>query len=97
MRMCDRDDVVAVANEHVLFTHELAFADKEAVRQHFTKVTGLFKNLHYAQPGSGEAEDLQAQIAAADEAAPVASGDAEKPDEAVASAKSASKATAASG
>lgn len=55
-------------------TRPYAFEEKEAVRQHFTKVTSLFKNLHYAAPGSGEATDLMAQISAADEAAPVASG-----------------------
>ncbi len=53
---------------------DYAFADKEAVRHYFTKMTSLFKNLNYAAPGSGEAADLVAQIAAADDAAPVASG-----------------------
>jgi V/A-type H+-transporting ATPase subunit A len=53
---------------------DYAFEDKAAVRQHFTRMTSLFKNLNYAAPGSGEAADLVEQIAAADEAAPVASG-----------------------
>ncbi|MGE5154641.1 MAG: V-type ATP synthase subunit A [Bdellovibrio bacteriovorus] len=53
---------------------DYAFEDKAAVRQHFTRMTSLFKNLNYAAPGSQEAADLEAQILAADEAAPVASG-----------------------
>ena len=53
---------------------DYAFDDKDAVRHHFTKLTSLFKNLNYAAPGSTEVADLLAQIAAADDAAPVASG-----------------------
>jgi V/A-type H+-transporting ATPase subunit A len=53
---------------------DYAFDDKEAVRHHFTKMTSLFKNLNYAAPGSGEASDLVKEIAAADDAAPVATG-----------------------
>jgi V/A-type H+-transporting ATPase subunit A len=53
---------------------DYAFEVKESVRHHFTRMTSLFKNLNYAAPGSGEAADLVEQIAAADEAAPVASG-----------------------
>lgn len=53
---------------------DYAFDDKESVRHHFTRMTSLFKNLNYAAPGSGEAADLVEQIAAADEAAPVATG-----------------------
>ncbi len=53
---------------------DYAFEDKAAVRQHFTRMTSLFKNLNYAAPGSGEAADLVEQIAEADDAAPVATG-----------------------
>lgn len=53
---------------------DYAFEGKESVRQHFTRMTSLLKNLNYAVPGSQEAADLEAQIQAADEAAPVASG-----------------------
>jgi V/A-type H+-transporting ATPase subunit A len=59
---------------YAMATRPYAFADKEEARRHFTKVTGLFKNLHYAAPGSGEAARLIAEIDAADAAAPVASG-----------------------
>jgi V/A-type H+-transporting ATPase subunit A len=62
-------------------TRPYAFDEKEAVRKHFTKVSSLFKNLHYAAPGSNEATDLMAQIKAADEAAPVATGHAEETKE----------------
>jgi len=62
--------------EHVyhIATRPYAFDGKEAVRQHFTKITSLFKNLHYAAPDSPEAVDLLKQIKAADESVPVASG-----------------------
>lgn len=53
---------------------EYAFSDKGLVRQHFTRMTSLFKNLNYAVPGSQEAADLEAQILAADDAAPIAMG-----------------------
>ena len=57
-----------------LATRPYGFADKDAVRQYFTRITGLFKNLHYAAPGSGEARRLEGEIDAADAAAPVARG-----------------------
>lgn len=53
---------------------DYAFADKASVRQHFTRMTSLFKNLNYAVPDTPEAADLLAQIAAADDAAPIATG-----------------------
>lgn len=53
---------------------DYAFEDKESVRQHFTRMINLFKNLNYAAPGSQEAADLEAQIQAVDDAAPIASG-----------------------
>jgi len=64
-----------LARVHHLATRPYAFADKAAARQHFTKVTGLFKNLLYAAPGSGEAARLVSEIDAADAAAPVARGE----------------------
>jgi V/A-type H+/Na+-transporting ATPase subunit A len=57
-------------------TRDYAFADKEAVRRHFTKITGLFKNLNYAAPGSQEAERLLREIDAADAAVPMARAEA---------------------
>lgn len=77
----DIDASMPLERQQVLFDRvyhvakrDYAFDDKEAVRQHFTRMTSLFKNLNYAAPGSHEAADLQAQIEAADETAPVASG-----------------------
>jgi V/A-type H+-transporting ATPase subunit A len=70
-------------------TRPYAFESKDAVRLHFTKVTSLFKNLHYAVPGSTEAVDLAVQIKAADDAAPVASGGDETRDVADVAARSA--------
>ena len=58
---------------HHIATRPYAFAAKDDVRRHFTRLTGLFKNLHYAQPGSDEAARLSGEIDAADAAAPVAS------------------------
>ncbi|SHG26179.1 V/A-type H+-transporting ATPase subunit A [Kaistia soli DSM 19436] len=54
---------------HSIVTRRYAFADKEAARQHFTKLTGLFKNLNYAASGSGEAQKLAAEIDTLDKAA----------------------------
>ena len=48
------------------------FADKEAARTHFTKLTSLFKNYNYAVPGSGDVTRLLAEIDTLDAAAPVA-------------------------
>lgn len=39
-----------------------SFADQEAARSYFTRLTGLFKNLNYAKPNSGEYADLLAKI-----------------------------------
>ena len=55
---------------HAIVTRDYGFEDKEAVRRHFTRLTGLFKNLNYAVPGSPDAERLAAEIAAADAEAP---------------------------
>ena len=55
---------------HHLATRRYAFADKEAARQHFTKLAGLFKNLNYAAPGSGDEARLIADLEALDKSAP---------------------------
>lgn len=55
---------------HHLATRRYAFADKEAARQHFTKLAGLFKNLNYAAPGSGDEARLIADLQALDKSAP---------------------------
>ncbi len=41
---------------HRICTHAHGFADKDAARQHFTRLAGLFKNYNYAAPGSPDAE-----------------------------------------
>lgn len=48
------------------------FTDKEAARNHFTKMTSLFKNYNYAAPGSGKMTRLLAEIDALDARAPIA-------------------------
>ncbi|MCX5494453.1 V-type ATP synthase subunit A [Kaistia dalseonensis] len=54
---------------HRLTTRRYAFADKEAARQHFTKLMGLFKNLNYAATGSSEAQRLATEIETLDKTA----------------------------
>ena len=56
---------------HAIAHRDYGFDDKDAVRQHFTRLTGLFRNLNYAVPGSPEAERLSAEIDRADEEAPI--------------------------
>jgi V/A-type H+-transporting ATPase subunit A len=56
---------------YAIATRSYGFADKDAARRHFTRLTGLFKNLNYAAPGSPEATRLMAEIEALDAAAPV--------------------------
>ncbi len=60
---------------HAIVTRPYGFTEKEAVRQHFTKLTGLFKNLNYARPGSNEAKKLEKEIDELDRAAPTARAD----------------------
>jgi V/A-type H+/Na+-transporting ATPase subunit A len=52
-------------------TRSYGFTDKEQVRAHFTKLTGLFKNYNYAAPNSQEARRLMDEINALDESAPM--------------------------
>ncbi len=54
-----------------LITRTYAFENKGAAREHFTKLTGLFKNLNYARPGSDEETRLKGEIDALDRAVPV--------------------------
>lgn len=56
---------------HAVVTRSYAFEDKEAARRHFTRMTGLFRNLNYAAAGSPEHEKLLAEIAALDAEAPM--------------------------
>ena len=55
---------------HAIATRLYGFADKAAVRAHFTKLTGLFKNLNYAADGSHDFQRLTEEIEALDAAAP---------------------------
>ena len=45
-----------------LVTRGYAFEDKAAVRDYFTKLTGLFKNFNYAAESSPDYDDLLQQI-----------------------------------
>jgi V/A-type H+/Na+-transporting ATPase subunit A len=56
---------------YAIATRSYGFADKDEARRHFTRLTGLFKNLNYAAPGSPDAARLMAEIEALDAAAPV--------------------------
>lgn len=56
---------------HAITSRPYAFADKEAARQYFTKLTGLFKNANYALPDSPEAKRLSDEIEALDASAPM--------------------------
>ncbi len=51
-------------------TRAYAFASQAEARAHFTKLTGLVKNLNYAVEGSTEAERLLAEITALDRSVP---------------------------
>jgi V/A-type H+-transporting ATPase subunit A len=48
------------------------FADKEVARNHFTKLTSLFKNYNYAAPGSVDMTRLVEEIEALDASVPIA-------------------------
>ncbi len=58
---------------HAIASRHYAFADKEVARDHFTRMTGLFRNLNYAMPGSKEAARLLQEIEGLDAAAPMVS------------------------
>lgn len=47
---------------YALATQENEFADKEAARDYFTRLTGLFKNLNYTRRDSPGFGDLETQI-----------------------------------
>ena len=74
----DIDASTSLDRQQALFerVHSIAmrgygFADKEGVRAHFTKLTGLFKNYNYAPPNSQEAGSLMDEINALDQSAPM--------------------------
>ena len=47
---------------YALVTQECDFDDKEAAREYFTRLTGLFKNLNYTRRDSPGFADLEQQI-----------------------------------
>jgi V/A-type H+-transporting ATPase subunit A len=47
---------------YALVSREYAFADKEAVRGYFTRLTGLFRNFNYAEAESPEYRRLLNEI-----------------------------------
>lgn len=47
---------------HDVALRDYGFTDKDDVRRHFTRMTGLFRNYNYAVPGSPDAERLLAEI-----------------------------------
>ena len=56
-------------------TRSYAFTDKTAARGHFTRLTGLIKNLNYATESSPDYERLKVQIEQLDSAVPVIGSD----------------------
>ena len=52
-------------------TRSYVFDDKAAVREHFTKMTGLFKNLNYAAPRSNDEDRLKGEIESLDRSIPM--------------------------
>jgi V/A-type H+-transporting ATPase subunit A len=53
---------VAFSKVYALVTRGYAFADKTAVREYFTRLTGLFKNFNYAETESPEYRRLLQEI-----------------------------------
>lgn len=75
------DASVPLDRQKVLFDHvcrlcerDYAFADKAAAQRHFTRLTGLFKNLNYAPKDSTEYQGRLAEIEALDAAVPAVRG-----------------------
>ena len=68
-RQKERFDMV-----YAITTRSYAFEDKAAAREHFTKMTGLFKNLNYAAPHSNDEERLKDEIETLDRSIPMIRG-----------------------
>ena len=56
---------------HAAVTRSYAFDDRAAAREHFTRLTELFRNLNYAAEGSQEETRLLAEIRDLDRSVPV--------------------------
>ena len=61
---------LAFTRVHALVSRDYAFADKAAVRDYFTRLTGLFKNFNYAAADSPEYQRLLQDIDALSEGTP---------------------------
>jgi V/A-type H+-transporting ATPase subunit A len=61
---------LAFTRVHALVSRDYAFADKAAVRDYFTRLTGLFKNFNYAAADSPEYQRLLQDIDALAEDTP---------------------------
>ncbi|NJO37305.1 MAG: V-type ATP synthase subunit A, partial [Rhizobiales bacterium] len=60
----------SLSRVHGLVTRTYGFPGKDAAREHFTRLTGLLKNLNYADARSPEHADLLARIEALSASAP---------------------------
>jgi V/A-type H+-transporting ATPase subunit A len=60
----------SLARVHALVSRAYAFPSKEAAREHFTRLTGLFKNLNYAAAHSPAQAELLAKIETLSASAP---------------------------
>ena len=61
---------VAFAKVYALVMRDYGFSDRPAVREYFTRLTGLFKNLNYAETESPEYKRLLHEIDALAAGAP---------------------------
>jgi V/A-type H+-transporting ATPase subunit A len=61
---------LAFTRIHALLSRDYAFADKAAVRDYFTRLTGLFRNFNYAASDSPEYQRLLQEIDALAEGTP---------------------------
>jgi V/A-type H+-transporting ATPase subunit A len=61
---------IAFSKVHSLVSRDYTFTDKAAVRDYFTRLTGLFRNFNYAAPDSPEYQRLLQEIDALAEGTP---------------------------
>ncbi|MCO6439543.1 MAG: V-type ATP synthase subunit A [Nitrococcus mobilis] len=57
-----RRQLESLARVHDVVSRDYEFDDKDAARQFFTRLTGLFKNLNYAEEESPQFRDYRARI-----------------------------------
>jgi V/A-type H+/Na+-transporting ATPase subunit A len=82
----DVDSACAPERQKALFhsvyaaaTRSYAFKDKAAARDHFTKLSGLYKNLNYAAEGSNDFQRIAAAIEELDKSVPTIAANAAAP------------------